>query len=86
MLELSVSVAKGCLKARRQRRINNPLANSAARLGERFNIVHIQALKRGINALVKAFVGEKLAVGMSSRGKPARYRYASTGQIGNHFT
>ncbi len=80
-----VGFTQGGLEGRRQRGIDDPLANLAASLGKGVDVIDVETRKLLVDSIVEPLVGEKLAIGLGGGGETARHRDAGAGQVGNHF-
>ncbi len=69
----------------RERRVHDPLANLRASLGQGDDVIDIQGIEGGVDALVQAALLEEIAVGLGRGGEPAWNGHARASQVGDHL-
>ncbi len=73
------------IQAWREFGFHDPLANLRAGLGQGIDVVNVQRVERGVNAVVQPTLLEKVTVRLSRSGKAARHRHAGTGEVTDHL-
>ncbi len=73
------------IQAWREFGFHDPLANLRAGLGQGIDVVNVQRVERGVNAVVQPALLEKVTVRLSRSGKAARHRHAGTGEVTDHL-
>jgi len=73
------------VERRRQRHLENPLADARAARGERVDIIDIESRQLAADACVEAPLREELAIGVCGGGEAARYLNAELRQRADHL-
>ena len=73
------------LQPRWQWRVQYPASDRFAGLGQRRNVVDIEAVQHTVDTLVELFGGKKLAIRGCRGRESARYRNAEVVEIADHF-
>ncbi len=72
------------LELGREGQLHDPLADLRAGLGQRIDVIHVERIERGIDAIGQAIVGEELAIGLGRGRETTRDTYAG-GQLADHL-
>src|SRR5690606_1667425 len=64
---------------------HDPLTDLGTGTGQSVNVIHVQRVQGSVDPVVETTLLEKLAIGISSGGKAARYGNTRAGQIADHF-
>ncbi|MCY1348043.1 hypothetical protein D9M69_341750 [compost metagenome] len=73
------------IQARGELGVHHPLADFGAGLGQGVDVIHIELVEGGVDAIVQATLLEEVTVGLGGSGKTTRNGNASASQIADHL-
>ena len=73
------------LEAGREGRLEDPVADARAGLGEACDVIHVERREFGVDAVGEPAVREKLAVGVGRRGESPGDGHAQGCEVGDHL-
>jgi hypothetical protein len=83
--EASELGADGGFQVRRERRVDDPLANQRTGFGQRTHVIDIQRGELVLDARVQSAVAQELPKRMRRGGKATGHPHTAGGQLADHF-